>query len=144
MDYRRVTLAALLALGVRLMFGIMIWLTPFGDLFANYPTVLRPMPLFKDNVPLMLLAWFIAVLVLAVVFARGYAGGNGALEGLRFGSLMALFSVCFVSLSSYSQFNIGLRMALIGGAQLIVQMVLIGIVIGVAYEPERQVTHLDS
>jgi len=140
MDYRRLTLAAFLALGVRLMFGILVWIAPFADEFAKYPTMLRPMPIFRDNVPLTLAGWFIAVFVLAIVFAKGYAGGNGALEGFRFGSLMAFFTVGFVSVSMYAQVNIGLRMAVIGGAQLFLEMVIIGTVIGAAYEPERQVT----
>ncbi len=138
MDYRRLTLAAVLAWFVRLMFGIMVWITPFGDEFAKYPTVFRPMPLVRDNVPLMLVGWFIAVFVLVVVFAKGYAGGNGALEGFRFGSLMALFTVGFVSVSLYAQLNIGLRMAVMGGAQLFLEMIVIGTVIGAAYQPERQ------
>jgi hypothetical protein len=138
MDYRRLTLAALLALGVRLMFGILVWIAPFADEFAKYPTMLRPMPIFRDNVPLTLAGWFIAVFVLAVVFAKGYAGGNGALEGFRFGSLMAFFCVGFVSVSMYAQVNIGLRMAVIGGAQLFLEMVIIGTVIGAAYEPDRR------
>ena len=137
MDYRRITLAAFLALGVRLLFGILVWIAPFADEFAKYPTMLRPMPIFRDNVPLTLAGWFVAVLVLAVVFAKGYAGGNGALEGFRFGSLMAFFTVGFVSMSMYAQVNIGLRMAIIGGAQLFLEMVIIGTVIGAAYEPER-------
>jgi hypothetical protein len=140
MDYRRLTLAALLALGVRLMFGILVWIAPFADEFAKYPTMLRPMPIFRDNVPLTLAGWFIAVFVLAIVFAKGYAGGNGALEGFRFGSLMAFFTVGFVSVSMYAQVNIGLRMAVIGGAQLFLEMVIIGTVIGAAYEPERQLS----
>ena len=139
MDYRRLTLAALLAWFVRLMFGILVWITPFGDEFAKYPTVFRPMPVIRDNVPLMLVGWFIAVFVLAIVFAKGYAGGNGALEGFRFGSLMAFFCVGFVSVSLYAQVNIGLRMAVMGGAQLFLEMIIIGTVIGAAYQPERQV-----
>ena len=140
MDYRRLSLAALLAFYVRLSLGILVWITPFGDEFAKYPTVFRPMPLMRDNVPLMLAGWSIAVFVLAVVFAKGYAGGNGALEGFRFGSLMAFFCVGFVSVSSYAQLNIGLRMAVIGGAQLFLEMVIIGTVIGAAYEPNRQMS----
>ncbi|MFN2601449.1 MAG: hypothetical protein ABR582_01700 [Gemmatimonadaceae bacterium] len=139
MDYRRLTLAAFLALGVRLMFGIMIWMTPFGDQFVNYPTVFRPMPLFKDNVPLMLVGWFIGVFVLAILFAKGYTGGNGALEGFRFGSLMAFFSVG-LAVSSHAQFNIGLRMAVFAGAQQFLEMILIGTVIGAAYEPARRLS----
>jgi len=137
MDYRRLTLAALLGFYTRLMFGIMVWVTPFGDQFARYPTVFRPMPLIRDNLPLMLAGWFIAAFALAIVFARGYDGGNGALAGLRFGALMALFSVAFVSVSSYAQLNIGLRMAVISGAQLFLEMVLVGTAIGVAYHPPR-------
>src|SRR6266550_406599 len=138
MDYRRLTLAALLAFYARLMFGIMIWITPVGDEFVKYPTVFRPMPVIRDNVPLMLVGWLIAAFVLAIVFARGYSGGNGALEGFRFGSLMAFFCVGFVSVSLYAQVNIGLRMAVIGGAQLFLEMIIVGTAIGAAYQPGRR------
>jgi hypothetical protein len=138
MDYRRIVLAAVLGWQARLLFGITVWMTAFGDQFAKYPTVFRPMPVIRDNVPLMIASWFVAAFVLAIVFAKGYSGGNGILEGFRFGTLMAFFCVSFVSVGLYAQLNIGLRMAVMSGAQLFLEMVIVGTVIGAAYQPSRK------
>ncbi len=138
MDYRRIILAALLAWHTRLMLGFAIWITPIGDEMAKYPAVFRPVTAPGTNVPLMLAGSLLAMLVLAYVFARGYKGGNGALEGLRFGALMAAFAVAFVSVSLYVQLNIGLRLAVMGAAQLMIELVIVGVVIGVASQPSRR------
>jgi hypothetical protein len=49
-----------------------------------------------------------------------------------------IFSVGFVSVSLYAQFNAAPRIAFIGGMQLFVEMILVGTVIGAAFQPPRK------
>jgi uncharacterized protein YqgC (DUF456 family) len=41
--------------------------------------------------PMGIAATFIAIIILAAIYAKGYEGGSGALEGLRFGALIGIF-----------------------------------------------------
>ncbi|HEU0302570.1 MAG TPA: hypothetical protein VFR37_24130 [Longimicrobium sp.] len=136
MDYKRITLAAVVAWFVNLMYGLFGWMAMTGDQFAANPAVYRSQAGVNANLPLMLAGELLAMFVMALIYARGYEGGSGLREGFRFGVLMAVFMVSFASISLYAALNIDAGSALLAATQLFVQMVIAGTVIGVLYRPE--------
>ena len=137
MNYSRLGLAALGGTVASFAFGFLVmWLVP--ALFEEghkYPAVFRPKEEMMAVMPIGLVATFISILVVAIIFAMIHQGGSGITEGARFGVLISIFVVCAFVLHNYVNFNIGLKLALGQAAAYFVQWTIIGIVIGLIYKP---------
>jgi hypothetical protein len=137
MNYSRLGLAALGGMVASFAFGFLVmWLVP--ALFEEghkYPAVFRPKEEMMTVMPIGLVATFISILVVAIIFAMIHHGGSGTREGARFGVLIGIFVVCAFVLHNYVNLNIGLKLALMQAAAYFVQWTIIGIVIGLIYKP---------
>jgi hypothetical protein len=138
MDYKRLALAAVVAWVVDVFYGIGVWMLLLGDEFAKYPAVFRSEAAMNANLPLMFAGGLLAMFVLAYVYAKGYEGGNGIQEGLRFGALISLFTLGFVSLGLYGTFNIEGGLALRAAVASFFETIVVGMVIGALYRPAAQ------
>jgi riboflavin transporter FmnP len=87
------------------------------------------------DMPVGLVATFIAILVVTIIFAMMHQGGSGTTEGARFGVLIGIFVVCAFVLHNYVNLNIGLKLTLMQAVAYFVQWTIIGIVIGLIYKP---------
>ena len=137
MNYSRLALAALGGTVASFAFGFLVfWLVP-GLIKEGhkYPDVFRPKEEMMTVMPIGLVATFMAILVVAIIFAMIYPGGSGTAEGARFGVLMGIFVVCAFVLHNYVNLNIGLKLALGQAVAYFVQWTIIGIVIGFIYRP---------
>ncbi|MGC1684481.1 MAG: hypothetical protein WA734_02565, partial [Candidatus Acidiferrales bacterium] len=61
--------------------------------FLKYPAVYRGHEGQMSNMPLGMIAIYLATLVLAVMYAMLYGGGSGVVEGARFGALIGAFVI---------------------------------------------------
>ena len=106
MNWTRLSLAA--AGGVVVMCGLhFVWHAPlFGNFYLEQNAAIRAPEI---AVPGIFLAEAIRALVLAFIYPFGYKGGAPAMEGVRFGILMGLFSamplLIYVSRYNYSSFT---------------------------------------
>ena len=93
MNYGRVVLAGLAGAVAYFVCGGVI----SGQLIAKehkpYEGVYRSREAIMHYFPMGIAATFIAIIILAAIYAKGYEGGSGALEGLRFGALIGIFIV---------------------------------------------------
>ena len=137
MNYSRLGLAALGGMVASFAFGFLVlWLVPaLINEGHKYPAVFRPKEEMMTVMPIGLVATFISILVVAIVFAMIHQGGSGITEGARFGVLIGIFVVCAFVLHNYVNLNIGLKLALGQAAAYFVQWTIIGIVIGLIYKP---------
>ena len=135
MDYKRIALAAVVAWVVDSAYGVIVWMKLLGGEFAKYPALFRPEADMNAHLPLAFAGSLLAMFVLATVYAKGYEGGKGVVEGIRFGLLMALFTLGFVSIGLYASFNLGRRIALMASAASFLEMIIVGAVIGLMYKP---------
>jgi uncharacterized membrane protein len=78
---------------------------------------------------------FVAMVVLAVIYALLYRGGSGLAEGTRFGALIGIFSVCSFVVHNYVNLNIGLKLTFQQSVAYFVEWLVVGIVIGLIYRP---------
>ena len=133
MNYSRLALAALGGTVASFAVGFLVlWLVP--ALFEEgykYPAIFRPKEEMMAVMPIGLIATFIAILVVAIIFAM--QGGSGATEGARLGVLIGIFAVCNV-LHNYVNLNIELKLALGQAAAYFVQWTITVIVIGLIYK----------
>jgi uncharacterized membrane protein len=78
---------------------------------------------------------FIAMIVLAVMYAMLYDGGSGVAEGARFGALIGVFAISAFVEHNYVNLNIGLKLTLQQSVAYFAEWVITGIVIGLIYRP---------
>ncbi len=137
MNYSRLGLAALGGMVASFAFGFLVLgLVPaLINEARKYPAVFRPKEEMMTVMPIGLVATFISILVVAIIFAMIHQGGSGITEGARFGVLIGIFVVCAFVLHNYVNLNIGLKLALGQAAAYFVQWTIIGIVIGLIYKP---------
>lgn len=137
MNYSRLGLAALGGTVASFAVGFLVlWLVPaLINEGHKYPAVFRPKEEMMTVMPIGLVATFISILVVAIIFAMIHQGGSGITEGARFGVLIGIFVVCAFVLHNYVNLNIGLKLALGQAAAYFVQWTIIGIVIGLIYKP---------
>ena len=136
MNYSSLALAALGGTVASFAFGFLVfWLVP-GLIKEGhkYPAVFRSKEEMMKVMPIGLVATFLSILVVAIIFAMIPPGGSGTTEGARLGVLIGIFAVCAV-LHNYVNLNIGLKLALGQAVAYFVQWTIIGIVIGLIYKP---------
>ena len=137
MNYSRLGLAALGGTVASFAVGFLVmWLVPaLIEEGHKYPAVFRRKEEMFKVMPIGLVATFIAILVVAIIFAMIHQGGSGTTEGARFGVLIGIFVVCAFVLHNYVNLNIGLKLALGQAVVYFVQWTIVGIVIGLIYKP---------
>jgi len=137
MNYSRLALAALGGMVASFAFGFLVlWLVPaLLEEGHKYPAVFRPKEEMMSVMPIGLIATFISILVVAIIFAMTHRGGSGIAEGARFGVLIGIFVVCAFVRHDYMNPNIGLKPAVGQAAAYFVQCSIVGIVIGLTYKP---------
>ena len=136
MNYPRIGLAALGGTISSFAFGflVLVLMPALIDEAHKYPAVFRPQEEMLRVMPIGIAATFIAILVVAVIFAMMHRGGSRVTLGARLGVLFGIFAVCNV-LHNYMNLNIGLKLALGQAAAYFVQWTIVGIVIGLIYKP---------
>ncbi|MGA7854686.1 MAG: hypothetical protein WCA15_15275 [Candidatus Acidiferrales bacterium] len=137
MNYSRLALAALGGTVASFAFGFLLfWLAPgLIEEAHNFPAVFRPKEEMNKVMPVGLVATFMAILVVAIIFAMVQQGGSAIAEGARFGVLIGLFVVCGFVLHNYVNLNIGLKLALGQTVAYFLQWTIVGIVIALIYKP---------
>ena len=135
MNPMRIALAALgafvayfVAGGV--MFVTMPWLKTE---FSKYPAVYRQHEGQVKHMPAAMAATFVAIVVLAVLYAMIDHGGPGVVEGARFGALIGVFAIGTFTVHNYVNLNIGWKLTVEQSVAYFIQWLVVGIVIGLIY-----------
>jgi hypothetical protein len=135
MNYARVALAAVAATVFDALYGFLVYGMLLARQFEKYPGVYRSNDAGQAFLPLMFGGLFIAIVAVAIIYAKGYEGGSGIAEGARFGLLLGLFVVFAFAGVNYATLNIGRQLTAMVGAAGFVEWFGIGIVIGLVYKP---------
>jgi hypothetical protein len=88
-----------------------------------------------SHFPIGIASTFVAILVLAAIYAKGYEGGTGVVEGARFGVMVGIFMVCAVVGDEYVTLNIGRTLAVVMAAGRLFEWMVVGVTIGLIYKP---------
>jgi hypothetical protein len=110
----------------------------FGKLLANdyrpsSPGIYRSMEQMQQHMAVGILGSIIAIIVLTVIYAKGYEGGSGVAEGARFGLLIGIFATCTHIADNYVVLQIGGMLAAKMAAASLGEWTLVGLVIGLVY-----------
>jgi hypothetical protein len=136
MNYERVLLAAAGGFVAYFAFGFLVFgaLPLLREEYAKYPAVYRNQDGIKRVMPIGMAAMFVAILVLACLYAMSYQPGYGPLEGVRFGTLIGLFAVCSFVLHNHVNLNIGWALTWKQAIAYFVEWTIVGTVIGWIYK----------
>jgi|SRR6516225_4335156 hypothetical protein len=134
MNYPRLAIAAVVATVFDAMYGYLVYGVLFAPEFARYPGVYRSAEAGQAYLPLMFGGLLIAIVAAAIVYAKGYEGGTGVAEGMRFGVLLGLFVVFTFPSVNYATLNIGRKLAAMTAAAGFVEWLFIGTIIGLVYK----------
>ncbi len=137
MNTGRLVLSALAATLVYYAYGFLVNGMLIAKAYLPFTTVYRPQDAIMRYMPFGLAGTFIAALVLAIMFAKGYEGGPVLVEGARFGVLVGVFVVCTHVVDNLVTLNIGRRLSLELAVASLVQWTLVCIVIGLVLRPAR-------
>jgi hypothetical protein len=103
--------------------------------FLKYPAVYRSKEGQMRYMPVGMIAMFVAMPALAVIYAKLYQSGSGLVEGASFGLLIAIFALCSFVIHNCVNLNIGLNLTLVQAPAYSVSWIVTGIVIGLIYRP---------
>jgi hypothetical protein len=135
MNYSRLLLASLGGMVAYFAFGFVVFgmLPAMVNEYRKYPAVYRSPEAIKDVMPVGMAATFIAILVVAVLYAMLRRGGSGLAAGAKMGVLIGLFAVCGFVLHNYVNLNIGLRLTVAQAIAYFAEWMIVGVVIGLIY-----------
>jgi hypothetical protein len=133
MNYPRIALAAVAATVVDALYGFLVYGNLLTKQFAMFPGVYRAVDAQAGYMPILFCGVFIAMIGAAAMYAKGYEGGNGAWEGLRFGALIGLVAVGYSVVVTYAIANIGPHLAASLAVASFAEWVIAGVVIGLVY-----------
>lgn len=135
MNYIRILVAAVAATVVDAVYGFVVYGNMLTPQFAAYPGVYRPQSAQGAYMPILFGGIFIAMLAASFIYAKGYEGGPGAAEGLRFGIVVGLLATGYSAIVSYAILNIGSRLGASMMWSSLIEWIVAGVVIGLVYQP---------
>jgi len=132
-NFGRVAAAALAAWVVYLGVGPLVNNVLLADLYAQHARVFRPQA--EMNVAFGPAAALAGFFVFAYAYAKGYEGGAGVVEGLRFGVVVGLLLAAFSVAWNYVVLPVSGALAAAWIVDVIVEMAIYGAVVGLVYKP---------
>jgi len=135
MNLGRLALAEVAATVVDAVYGFLVYGMLLAGSFAAFPAVYRSNEAGMAYLPLMFLGVFVAIAALTLIYSKGYEGGSGVVEGLRFGVLFAIVIVFVFVGVNYATLNIGRRLSLELAMAAFVEWMLVCVTIGAVYKP---------
>jgi hypothetical protein len=132
-NFGRVAAAALAAWVVYLGVSPLVNNVLLADLYAQHARVFRPQA--EMNVAFGLAAALVGFFVFAYAYAKGYEGGAGMVEGLRFGVVVGLLLAAFSVAWNYVVLPVSGALAAAWIVDVIVEMAIYGAVVGLVYKP---------
>jgi phosphotransferase system glucose/maltose/N-acetylglucosamine-specific IIC component len=132
-NFGRVAAAAIVAWIVYLILSPLVNNVLLADLYAQHARVFRPQA--EMNVALGLAAALAGFFVFAYAYAKGYEGGAGVVEGLRFGVIVGLLLAAFSVAWNYVVLPVSGALAAAWIVDVIVEMAIYGAAVGLVYKP---------
>jgi hypothetical protein len=138
MNLARVAMAAVAAWVVYLGISFFVHTILLKDLYLQHLSAMRPE---ADQNAILPLGFFFALLgffAFAYAYAKGYEGGRGAQEGLRFGVLVGILICCFRVIWDHMVWPVSLQLTVAWMVEYIVEFAIYGSIVGVIYKPAQK------
>jgi len=135
MNFPRVAIAALVAWVVYLGVSFVVHTMLLTDIYVQHRSVMRPEDQANAILPIGFAFALVGFFAFAYAYAKGYEGGKGLQEGLRFGVLVGILLCSFSTIWDYMVWPMGRRLLLAWMVDYIVEFALYGMLVGLLYKP---------
>jgi hypothetical protein len=135
MNVKRLALAALACWVVYMLLNYAFHGVLLRPTYLKYAGAMREEAQSNAILPIGFAAALAAFFAFTYLFARGSAGGNGLVEGLRFGLLVATMICGFALVWEFMVWPMGPRLFGAWVVDAFVEFSIYGIVTGVIYKP---------
>lgn len=135
MNLARVAAAAVVAWVVSLGVGFFVNYVLLADLVRANAAAMRPETDVTANLPLGFGFLLVGFFAFAYAYAKGYEGGNGVVEGIRFGVITGLMIVGFGVIWQYVVYPISGALTVAMIVDMIVEAAIYGAIVGAIYRP---------
>jgi hypothetical protein len=106
-----------------------------ADVARANAAVLRPEAEFTANLPIGFAFLLLGFFAFSYAYAKGYEGGNGVMEGIRFGVIVAFIVIGFGVIWQYVVFPITPAFGAAIVIDTIVELAIYGAIVGAIYKP---------
>jgi hypothetical protein len=133
-NFPRVAMAAVAAWVLYLGVSYLVHGVLLKDLYLQYRAVMRPEAEASAILPIGFAFALVGFFAFAYCYAKGYEGGAGIQEGLRFGVLVGILLCSFAKIWEYMVWPADTRLITAWMVDLIVEFALYGMVVGSIYK----------
>ena len=135
MNLARVAMAAVVAWVVYLGVSFAVHTVLLKDLYLQHLSAMRPEADQNAILPVGFFFALVGFFAFAYTYAKGYEGGSGAQEGLRFGVLVGILICCFRLIWDHMVWPVSLQLTAAWMVEYIVEFAIYGSLVGVIYKP---------
>jgi hypothetical protein len=135
MNLPRVAIAAVATWVVYLGVSFLVHAVLLRELYMQHRAAMRPEEQANAILPLGFFFALIGFFAFAYAYAKGYEGGSGIQEGLRFGVIVGILLCCFGTIWQYMAWPASGTLLGAWMVDTIVEFALYGIIVGFLYKP---------
>jgi len=135
MNFPRVAMAAVAAWILYFGFGYIVHGVLLKDLYLQQASALRPEAEANGILPMAFAGSLLGFFAFAYTYAKGYEGGSGLHEGLRFGVLVGIMLCSFAAIWEYMVWPARTALLIAWLIDFIVEFACYGMVVGIVYKP---------
>ena len=139
MNYGRLALAVVAAFVADAVYGFLVYGTLLKHQFSHFPNVYRPEATQMTFMPILFGGILLALAAAAFMYAKGYEGGSGIAEGMRFGMLLGVFAAGYAAIVGYALTNIDHYLGVHLMLANFFEWTINGAVIGLIYKPSTSI-----
>jgi hypothetical protein len=133
MNLTRVAIAGLAAWVAFCVVGYVSHAVLMEDLYLAHRTILRAQADADARLPLAFGVSLIGFFAFAYAYAKGYEGGKGTQEGLRYGVLVGTMVIAFALVWDYMMYPLSRTLFLALVIDYILEFAIYGTIVGMVY-----------
>jgi hypothetical protein len=138
MNLPRVAIAAVVTWVVYLGVSFVVHTMLLADIYARHRAVMRPEEQANAILPVGFVFALVGFFAFAYAYAKGYEGGGGLQEGLRFGVLVGILICCFAIIWEYMVWPMSGTLLIAWMLENIIEFALYGMLVGLIYKPSAR------
>jgi hypothetical protein len=135
MNLPRVAIAAVVTWVVYLGVSFVVHTMLLADIYVRHRAVMRPEEQANAILPVGFVFALVGFFAFAYAYAKGYEGGGGLQEGLRFGVLVGILICCFAVIWEYMVWPMSGTLLIAWMLENIIEFALYGMLVGLIYKP---------
>ena len=140
MNLARVAIAAVVAWIAYLGISFVVHTVLLRDLYLQHLSLMRPEADQNRILPIGFFFALVGFLAFSYTYAKGYEGGSGAQEGLRFGVLVGILICCFRVIWDHMVWPVSLQLTTAWMVDYIAEFAIYGSLVGLIYRPSQRTT----